>query len=329
MILADKITKLRKKNGWSQEELAEKMNVSRQAVSKWESAQNIPDLGRILQLGELFGVTIDYLLKDEIEEEEFTNIELNSGIKRVSIEEAVKYIEYRKWASYRIAIGTFLCIISPIALFILTGISEISTFSISVETATLYGLTILFLFIIIAVSIFLHCGFKNEPYKYLDEIVPFELEYGVKGMVLEKQKELQPTYARYNIIATCICIVSPLPLIYSSFTYNEFFVLIMLGVTITLAGIGVFLFIVNGVQMASMQKLLKEGEYSLKEKEKSRFKSVFSLTYWFVITSIYLILSFSTNAWESSWLVFAVGGILFAPIISIFNLFIDNRLTKQ
>ena len=62
MILADKIIKLRKKNGWSQEELAEKMNVSRQAVSKWEGAQTIPDLGRILQLSELFGVTTDYLL---------------------------------------------------------------------------------------------------------------------------------------------------------------------------------------------------------------------------------------------------------------------------
>ena len=48
MILADKIMDLRKKNGWSQEELAEKLNVSRQAVSKWEGAQSIPDMGRIV-----------------------------------------------------------------------------------------------------------------------------------------------------------------------------------------------------------------------------------------------------------------------------------------
>lgn len=47
MILADKIIRLRRKNGWSQEELAEKMNVSRQAVSKWESAQTVPDLEKI------------------------------------------------------------------------------------------------------------------------------------------------------------------------------------------------------------------------------------------------------------------------------------------
>ena len=65
MILADKIIDLRKKNGWSQEELAEKLGVSRQAVSKWESAQVIPDLGRVLAMADLFSVTTDYLLRDE------------------------------------------------------------------------------------------------------------------------------------------------------------------------------------------------------------------------------------------------------------------------
>lgn len=64
MILADKIAELRKKNGWSQEELAGQLGVSRQSVSKWESAASIPDLDKILKLSELFGVSTDYLLKD-------------------------------------------------------------------------------------------------------------------------------------------------------------------------------------------------------------------------------------------------------------------------
>ncbi|MEE1032652.1 MAG: helix-turn-helix transcriptional regulator, partial [Ruminococcus sp.] len=59
MILAEKIITLRKKNGWSQEELAEKMNVSRQSVSKWEGAQSVPDLNKILMLSEIFGVSTD------------------------------------------------------------------------------------------------------------------------------------------------------------------------------------------------------------------------------------------------------------------------------
>ncbi|MBQ1404026.1 MAG: helix-turn-helix transcriptional regulator, partial [Lachnospiraceae bacterium] len=56
MILADKIIENRKKNGWSQEELANRLGVSRQSVSKWESAQAVPDLKKILQLAEVFGV---------------------------------------------------------------------------------------------------------------------------------------------------------------------------------------------------------------------------------------------------------------------------------
>lgn len=71
MILADKIINLRKKNGWSQEELAEKLGVTRQSISKYEGAQSIPDLDKILKLSEIFGVTTDYLIKDELEEEEY------------------------------------------------------------------------------------------------------------------------------------------------------------------------------------------------------------------------------------------------------------------
>ena len=63
MKLGQKIAELRKKSGLSQEALAEKMNVSRQAVSKWESNQSIPDIEKIVDLSELFGVTTDYLLK--------------------------------------------------------------------------------------------------------------------------------------------------------------------------------------------------------------------------------------------------------------------------
>ena len=62
MILADKIINERKRNAWSQEELADKLGVSRQAVSKWESAQSVPDIQRVIQMAQLFGVSTDYLL---------------------------------------------------------------------------------------------------------------------------------------------------------------------------------------------------------------------------------------------------------------------------
>ena len=67
MTLADKIILLRKRQGLSQEELAERMDVTRQAVSKWESGQSAPDLERVLLLSRIFEVTTDQLIKDDME----------------------------------------------------------------------------------------------------------------------------------------------------------------------------------------------------------------------------------------------------------------------
>ena len=67
MKLPDKIIKLRKATGISQEELAERLNVSRQAISRWENGSALPDAQNILQISKLFGVTADYLLNDDYE----------------------------------------------------------------------------------------------------------------------------------------------------------------------------------------------------------------------------------------------------------------------
>ncbi|MCR5802691.1 MAG: helix-turn-helix domain-containing protein [Clostridia bacterium] len=63
MTIADRIQSLRKAKGMSQEELADAAGVSRQAVSKWESEQSIPDIDKIVILSEIFDVTTDYILK--------------------------------------------------------------------------------------------------------------------------------------------------------------------------------------------------------------------------------------------------------------------------
>ena len=84
MIFAEKVLALRRRNGWSQEELAEKAGVSRQSVSKWESAASIPDIGKILELSRVFGVSTDYLLKDEMEDVEFTREDDAPGERRVT-----------------------------------------------------------------------------------------------------------------------------------------------------------------------------------------------------------------------------------------------------
>ena len=110
MILADKIIDLRKKAGWSQEELAEKLAVTRQSVSKWEGAQSIPDMDKVVQMSRLFGVTTDYLLKDEIEMAEPTvnADDRQPPLRRVTIGEASDYLALRRTAAPKMALATML-----------------------------------------------------------------------------------------------------------------------------------------------------------------------------------------------------------------------------
>ena len=84
-MLGNKIQQLRKANGFSQEELASRLTISRQAISKWELGEAMPDTENIVQLSRLFGVTTDYLLRDEFEsdrdvQEHKADIEMTEGV---------------------------------------------------------------------------------------------------------------------------------------------------------------------------------------------------------------------------------------------------------
>ena len=76
MKLAEKLFELRKEKGWSQEKLAEQINVSRQSISKWESGQVLPEIEKIIELSKIFQVTTDYLLLDENSEKDSTAVTL-------------------------------------------------------------------------------------------------------------------------------------------------------------------------------------------------------------------------------------------------------------
>lgn len=327
MILADKIIRLRKKNGWSQEELANKMNVSRQAVSKWEAAQTTPDLEKILQLGNLFGVTTDYLLKDELVDEEFVEGVDEAPIRKISLAEANDYLEQRKDASVQIAIATLLCIISPVLLFLLLAFSEYTIIPITENLAVGIGMAALFLIVTLAVVIYIRVGFKNAPYEFLEK-EPFETEYGVTGLAREKQKNYRNTYIKYHIFGTCACILSPVPLICADLSGKGVLVMFMLCVTLLTVAIGVMFFIVAGVRWASMQKILKEGGFTEKGKQKNKTIEAIGTVYWLLATAIYLGWSFLTSDWHITWVIWPIAGVMFAVIELVCNLVIDMQDKK-
>lgn len=326
MILADKIITLRKKNGWSQEELAEQMNVSRQSVSKWESAQSVPDLDKILRLGQIFGVSTDFLLKDEMEEEEyvettFNNIEETSA-RRVSMEEASSFLKVKDMTTKQIAFATVLCIISPICLMVLAAAAEIPSNGIAEDLAAGIGMIVLLILIAAAVAIFISCGMKTSAYEYLEKEV-IDTEYGVDGMVKERQKQFKDTYTKYNIIGTCSCIVGIIPLFIGiCLSASDFYFVAAMGMLLALIAIGVWFFILVGIPWASMQKLLQEGEYSVEAKQNKKRNRGISGIYWLVVTAIFLGVSFyNNNAWEKTWIIWPVAGVLYAALITACNTF--------
>ena len=327
MILADKIIRLRKKNGWSQEELAEKMHVSRQAVSKWEGAQTVPDLGKVLQLSQLFGVTTDYLLKDEMELEEFTGDDGEATVRRVTLQEAGEFLQWRQVAGKRTALATFLCILCPVPLVLLGAATEIPGFGLPENLAAGIGVVLLILMVAAAVAVFVHCDFKNAPYEFLQK-EDFETEYGVTGMVREARQAYRSTYIRSNTIATCLCVLSPVPLLTGAFTENGPFVILMLCATLAVVGVGVMLFIVAGDRWESMQMLLKEGDYSGARKKRRRVTDVIGTVYWLTATAVYLGWSFLTGAWHMTWMIWPIAGVLFAAVMAVFNLLLDRSRAK-
>lgn len=318
MILADKIINLRKKNGWSQEELAEKMQVSRQAVSKWESAQTVPDLDKLLTLSRLFGVTTDYLLKDELDTEEHTN-EDYPPVSKVSLAEAGEYLSFRKKASVLIALATFLCIISPIPLILLSG--AVAVFSFSEVVATSVGLGLLLMLIACAVSLYIYCGTVHSRFPFAEN-KDFIADYGVTGLAEQRKKEFRGAYTLLNIIATCLCVLSPVPLIVCSATEDTFALLISLGVLMVTVGVAVVLFIIAGVRQNAFDRLLRVGEFAPRPKNK-KLEAVEGI-FWAAVLAVYLGWSFLSGEWGITWVVWPVAAVLSAVIPAIFKLIDKN-----
>ena len=330
MIFADKLIEERKRNGWSQEELADKLQVSRQSVSKWESAQSIPDINRILQLADLFGVSTDYLLKDtqtrpgengEIVE----SVEGLLDVRKVSMEEANQYLSFREKFSSLVAMAVSLCVLSPVVLIILAGFSEDGVFGVSENLAAGVGVITLLLMVAVAVYIFIRYGMAEQKYDYLEKSA-IDTEYGVAGMVREKKNAYQEVYSKGIAIGVILCVLSVIPLLISAFiSAPDYIVCSMVGVLLTIIAIAVHIFVRVGMIQGSFDRLLEEGDYSVGKKKKSPVIEGVATIFWLLATAIYLGFSFATERWEITWIVWPIAGVLFGVVITITKMIIKDQ----
>jgi transcriptional regulator with XRE-family HTH domain len=321
MILADKIIKLRKKFGWSQEELAEKMNVSRQSISKWESARSIPDLNKILMLSEIFGVSTDYLVKDDIEEDEEINEDLDIGVKRVTLEEALLYVQNKTEASKFISKGVLLCVFSFLPLLFLLALSEYEQFNLTSDAAAAIGLTILFVMIAIGVVLFIRINQYKDDFEIL-EAAPFELVYGVRSVFIEKIKKYKPIYIKKVSIGVILFITSVIPLLMVSLLVRSGILsLIMVVVLILMIGVGISIIIPTSIEYNTLNFIVGEGDYAPHKVKQTKRIEKLGAFYWPLVAAIYIGWSLWTMAWGITWIVWPVAAIGFAALIGLAGLF--------
>lgn len=319
MKLADKIIKLRKQSGWSQEELAEQMNVSRQSVSKWEGALSIPDLTKIIKLGEIFGVSTDYLLKDDIESVESNTVVEDDDVRLLNVREGQEFIELNYNYSKKVAKGVLLLITSIIPMLFLTGISEASNSILNEKISMGIGITLLFLMVAFGVVLLIGTGDSSRKINALKN-EHFELDYGVSSILKEALEVFSPRYHKTLAICITTFIISPVPIILSGiFNASDLFLMFMVILLITLVAAGVYCLIPISAKFNAYHLLLKTGDYDPKEVERRKPIERFASFYWPLVVAIYVGWSLFTMDWGITWIVWPIATLLFAAIAGLIS----------
>lgn len=321
MKLADKIIRLRKQFGWSQEDLAEKMNVSRQSVSKWESAMSIPDLNKILRLAEIFSVSTDFLLKDEIETMETVGEDYDDGPVRVSMDQVIEYLDSKEKVDKIISRGVLMFITSAIPLFLLLGLSRGEEPYLSDNLAVAAGLVILLMMVAAGVAVVLSSEKFKKGYERFEE-GSFELQYGVESILKEKSEAFKSAYVRCMSISISMFILGPLTVILAGLLDGtEQWMMYMLAALLVIIGAAVFILIPCSSKKESYDRVLSNGNYAPYKRSETKRAEKIGAFYWPLAVAIFLGWSFLTMDWHITWIVWPVAGVLFPAVIGLMGLF--------
>ena len=318
MIFADKLIALRKKSGWSQEELAEKLGVTRQSVSKWEGAQSVPDIDKFLQLSHLFGVTTDYLLKDELGEPEYTAGDDAPALRKVTLAQANDYLTQAHANAPKMALATALCVLSPVPLIALGALAEYGYFR--ADFATGLGLCTLLVLVAVAVVLFMQCGAAVKPYEFLEK-EPIDTEYGVTGLAHERRDAFAVQYNRGNTLGTVLCILCAVPLFAAMmFLDTDILAAAAVCLLLVLVACGVYAFVRVGTVQDALNQLLEEGDFTRDAKARKGAIRAVAAAYWLVVVAIFLFYTFGpygNGQPEYSWFIWAIAGVIFAAVMVV------------
>ncbi len=287
MNFGENLQTLRKLKNYSQEDLADKLQVSRQAVSKWESGTGYPETEKLISICDLFDCSMDELVKGKISVDSNTEKEL--------------YDSFMNKFSRSISFAIMLILIGTTLFLTILGFNE---------NNSMIGVVVLLIFVVFAVPIFIVKGIEMENFKskypklsnfYSEEEIDNYNNKFPKNIALLVSIILIGVVVYMTIIALKI------------FNEDSTFPVSILMCFVTVA---VPLLVNTGIQKDKydIEKYNRENNiFSKTDLDKvEKYCGIIML----IATIIYLLISFIFNAWKISWIVFPVGGIL-CGIVSI------------
>ena len=284
MSFSENLQVLRKKNNMSQEQLAEKLEVSRQAVSKWESGNGYPETDKLMSICEIFECSIDEILKGKISED--TN------------EDKKQYENLMNRFSKGMAIAVGL---------ILVGVTIFMYFAGMEERYSTIGLVILLLFVLMAVPIFIILGMEQENYKKKHPVLP--------NMYIEDEVEkFNSKFAKAIALGVGLNILGAIQLIflYGMEIFNDEST-IPVVILLALTTIAVPIYIFYGIQKSKYDiELYNKMTLKKPDDKAGKICGVIML----IATIIFFCLGAFRSLWHIAWIVYPIGGMM-CGIVSI------------
>ena len=280
MSLSENLQNLRKIKNMSQEELAEKLNVSRQAVSKWESRNGYPETEKIISICEIFDCSMDQLVKGKISSD--------------SKSEKNNYDLIMTKAAKGISLGVAAILLGVSIMLTILGFT-------SSEQSALIGVIAVLIGVVCAIPLFITHGTKIENFK--------KKNTKVANIYSEDEvEEGNSKYTKYLAIGI------------STILLGVVIMMLLLGLNIenTFPVATLMYFVTIGVLLITYSGMMKDkfdiekynnentDEYKKVDNKIGRICGVIMLT----ATIIFLVLGFVLNIWYINWIVYPIGGIL-------------------
>ena len=336
MIFADKLIQLRKKNGWSQEDLANEIGVSRQSVSKWESAQSVPDLNKVLKLSKIFNVSTDYLLKDEIEEPDEKKPEpvpaaeekpVDEDAVTLSIGEVTDYFKRTNRTTILKSAAFAGLIIWPVSIS-LTPVNDMLSLAATIT-------------ILLASIVILFVAYGMEKKYNALKVQPVDMEYGGAGIaedILSKRGKTYIIMKRTGIVIVAAASMMAVSILTAGIIRNiatpgtqlndALYFGILIAADILFAA-GAALISFGRARLNNIYCLLEEGRFSRRNKKKNAGIRLFSLIY-IGLYVLMTVIAFFINP-TLGFVVLVVGLVAFAIIYAalVSSLIKKNKISKK